>query len=157
MDNVTGLTNKTIWIPKVYMCITLLNWIWIPQYHMELTNSLSSFLQLSIQTIRGSYISWLGGEILAGGEVISRNYTLSEMPLFVKSGSIIPMRTDDFGMRVYISVQCNTCLCYCLCLSSLLVLVAIFFRAPWISSGDTKDAQANGVCWRCSSVCTLLL
>jgi hypothetical protein len=59
---------------------------------------LSVCLSLSLlQTIRGSYISWFGGEMFTGGDVINRNYTLSEMPLFVRSGSIIPMRTNDFG------------------------------------------------------------
>lgn len=38
--------------------------------------------------------------MFVGGEVINSNYTLSEMPLFVKSGSIIPMRIDDFGTYV---------------------------------------------------------
>ena len=58
---------------------------------------LSLSLSLLLQTLRGSYVSWFSGEMFAGDEVITRNYTLSEMPVFVKSGSIIPMRTDDFG------------------------------------------------------------
>ena len=42
--------------------------------------------------------------MFTGGDVINRNYTLSEMPLFVRSGSIIPMRTNDFGRAAYIHV-----------------------------------------------------
>ena len=35
--------------------------------------------------------------------MLSRNYTIYEMPIFVRSGSIIPMRTDDFGMLTKLS------------------------------------------------------
>ena len=30
-----------------------------------------------------------------------RNYSLYEIPLFVQAGSIIPMKTDDFGMFIF--------------------------------------------------------
>ena len=93
-----------------------------------------------LQTIRGSYISWFSGEMFTGGDVINRNYTLSEMPLFVRSGSIIPMRTNDFG-RFGCLYQCNT-------------FLFLTTRASWISSADSRDSQTDGVCWRCSSVCS---
>ena len=38
--------------------------------------------------------------------MLSRNYTLSEMPILVKSGSIIPMRTDNIGMHCHYTLIC---------------------------------------------------
>ena len=105
MDNVTGLTNKTIWIPKVWITYVALGAVMPCCPSVSLPPSPLSFLQ----TIRGSYMSWFSGEMFTGGDVINRNYTLSEMPLFVRSGSIIPMRTNDFGRFGYL-YQCNT---YC--------------------------------------------
>ena len=32
-----------------------------------------------------------------GGQVYVRNYSLPEIPVFVKAGSVIPIKTDDFS------------------------------------------------------------
>lgn len=54
------------------------------------------------QSDQGSYISWFTGETFSGDHVYVRNYTLYEIPVFVRAGSIIPMKTDDFGNELYI-------------------------------------------------------
>lgn len=46
--------------------------------------------------LQGSYISWFTGERVTGPVVIARTFTLAEMPVYAREGSIIPMRTDDF-------------------------------------------------------------
>jgi alpha-glucosidase len=45
----------------------------------------------------GTYISWFSGERLTGPMSVTRTFTLAEMPVYAKEGSIIPMRTDDFS------------------------------------------------------------
>lgn len=47
--------------------------------------------------LQGSYISWFSGEYVTGPVTITRTFTLAEMPVYVREGSIIAMRTDDFG------------------------------------------------------------
>jgi alpha-glucosidase (family GH31 glycosyl hydrolase) len=42
----------------------------------------------------GEWIEWSTGTILSGGEYINRTYTLSETPVFIRSGAIIPMQQD---------------------------------------------------------------
>ena len=59
--------------------------------------SITTFHILTL--LQGTYISWTSGEMVRGDKEVERSYTLSEMPVFVKAGSIIPMRTDDFGMK----------------------------------------------------------
>ena len=54
-----------------------------------------------MQSEQGSYISWFSGEMFSGDNVYHRNYTLYEVPVFVQAGSIIPMKTDDFGNELY--------------------------------------------------------
>jgi alpha-glucosidase len=39
----------------------------------------------------GTWYKWFSGSIIKGGYVVERNYSLNEIPLFVKTGSIIPM------------------------------------------------------------------
>ncbi len=46
---------------------------------------------------QSTYISWFGGEMVTGPKAINRTFTLSEIPVYVRAGSIIAMRTDDFG------------------------------------------------------------
>ncbi|HSM61541.1 MAG TPA: TIM-barrel domain-containing protein, partial [Longimicrobiales bacterium] len=38
----------------------------------------------------GSWIEWGSGEVLPGGRTLVRRYTLDEIPLFVRAGSVIP-------------------------------------------------------------------
>jgi len=45
---------------------------------------------------QGTFISWFSGEMIAGPQNITRNFTLSEIPVYVRAGAIIPMKTDDF-------------------------------------------------------------
>ena len=52
---------------------------------------------LYVQSEQGNYISWFSGEVFQGGLVYTRNYTLSEIPIFVQAGSIIPMKAEGFG------------------------------------------------------------
>ncbi len=41
----------------------------------------------------GSWIEWNSGERLTGPQVVERHYSLEEIPIFVRSGSIIPMQS----------------------------------------------------------------
>ena len=54
--------------------------------------------------MQGTYISWTTGKMYSGPQIINETYTLYEMPLFVKAGSIIPMKVDGFN-------DGNKCLC----------------------------------------------
>jgi alpha-glucosidase (family GH31 glycosyl hydrolase) len=47
--------------------------------------------------LQGSYISWFSGERLTGPQIVTRSFTLPEMPVYAREGSIIPMRTHDFS------------------------------------------------------------
>ena len=40
---------------------------------------------------------WSTGEWIEGNVELSKRFTLSETPVFVKTGSIIPMKPDNFG------------------------------------------------------------
>ena len=51
----------------------------------------------NVQIEQGSYISWFSGEMFSGDQIYDRNFTLSEIPLFVQAGSIIPLKTEDIG------------------------------------------------------------
>jgi len=42
----------------------------------------------------GEWIEWSTGTILAGGKFVNRTYTLSETPVFIRAGAIIPMQPD---------------------------------------------------------------
>ena len=46
--------------------------------------------------MQGTFISWFSGEMISGPQIITRNFSLSEIPVYVRPGAIIPMRTDDF-------------------------------------------------------------
>ncbi|KAL5486960.1 hypothetical protein EMCRGX_G019505 [Ephydatia muelleri] len=64
------------------------------------THAVDTTTQLAMQSIwmpPGTYISWFSGEKFDGPQTVNRSFTLSEIPLFVRDGSIIPMRTDDFA------------------------------------------------------------
>ena len=56
----------------------------------------SSLLFLLFSPSQGTFISWFSGEMIAGPQNITRNFTLSEIPVYVRAGAIIPMKTDDF-------------------------------------------------------------
>jgi len=45
---------------------------------------------------KGTFISWFSGEMITGPQNITRNFTISEIPVYVRAGGIIPMRTEDF-------------------------------------------------------------
>ena len=60
---------------------------------------------------QGSYISWFSGERLTGPQVVTRSFTLPEMAVYTREGSIIPMRTDDFCKLLPL---CLTTPTYCL-------------------------------------------
>jgi len=55
-----------------------------------------SLLFLLFSPSQGTFISWFSGEMIAGPQNITRNFTLSEIPVYVRAGAIIPMKTDDF-------------------------------------------------------------
>ena len=65
-----------------------------------------------MQSDQGSYISWFSGEMFPGGQVYVRNYSLSEIPVFVKAGSVIPMKTEDFGTYKYRNSDTSNIQCY---------------------------------------------
>ena len=48
--------------------------------------------------------------MVTGPKTINRTFTLSEIPVYVRAGSIIPMRTDDFGQSVYMLNMFSACL-----------------------------------------------
>ena len=123
MDTDTNLTNKSVWIPKVKTRFL---------FSLSLPPPLIHCYHFHLKTVRGSYISWFSGEMFTGDQVLSRNYTLYEMPVFVKSGSIIPMRTDDFGKYYYFehAIPYNIVMVYFM---SLIVC----FRAARISREDS--------------------
>ena len=55
----------------------------------------------------GEWIEWHSGAVLQGPAVLTRDYTIEEIPLFVKAGSIIPMqpkmqRTDEKPLDKFI-------------------------------------------------------
>ena len=134
MDTDTNLTNKSVWIPKARTILL---------FSLFLPPSLFHCYHIHLQTVRGSYISWFSGEMFAGDQVLSRNYTLYEMPVFVKSGSIIPMRTDDFSKYIEHGIYV---------IFWLYIILLFVFRATRISRGDSKKSQTSCFCWRCSSV-----
>ena len=71
--------------------------------------------------MQGTFISWFSGEMISGPQNIIRNFSLSEIPVYVRAGAIIPMRTDDF---------CRfTCLPFVL-LVKLLTLFSFLILAP---------------------------
>ena len=72
--------------------------------------------------------------MFAGGDVINRNYTLSEMPLFVRSGSIIPMRTNDFGRSRYICGNCLFSIAY-----AFLFVAILLFSEPLGSAQEIPE------------------
>ena len=99
IDPTSGLVSKDIWIPQV------------PENVIGKPKQMDSnfFLNCEVQAThtcgnvsspppppQGSYISWFSGERLTGPQVVTRTFTLPEMPVYAREGSIIPLRTDDF-------------------------------------------------------------
>ena len=99
--------------------------------------------------LQGTYISWVSGEMVKGDTVITRSFTLSETPVWVKAGSIIPMRTDDIGPGL---LNDHTCLVTCTkwghnthaLFPTLLVYRLRYFGN---SSEGSFKAKADGVHW----------
>ncbi len=61
-----------------------------------ITESLSEYNQLALQKIwipEGTWVEWFSGQYFTGPAVIERHFTLDEIPVYVKAGSIIPMQT----------------------------------------------------------------
>lgn len=52
----------------------------------------SLFVKKKIWLPEGEWIEWYSGELTKGGRVISEDFTIDEIPIFVKSGAIIPMQ-----------------------------------------------------------------
>lgn len=42
-------------------------------------------------------MSWFSGEMVEGPKVVTRSFTLDEIPVYVRAGSIVPMRTDGYN------------------------------------------------------------
>ena len=80
MDTTTQMVTKEIWIPEVRVGVAVGG----------------AKLTVPHPLPQGTYISWFSGELIKGPAVVKRTFTLWEMPLFAKEGSIIAMRTDDF-------------------------------------------------------------
>ena len=68
------------------------------------------FLQMkslcTILLFQGTYISWFTGELIKGPMTVNRTFTLSEIPVFVRAGSIIPLRTDGYNNGMNHMVMC---------------------------------------------------
>lgn len=68
-----------------------------------ITTAVNNTTQMATKDIwfpKGSYICWQSGEYIDAEKApitVTKSFTLYEIPVFVKTGSIIPMRTDDFG------------------------------------------------------------
>ena len=55
----------------------------------------SLFVEKEIWLPKGEWIEMFTGSILEGDKVIKRKFALDEIPVYVKAGSVIPMRSDD--------------------------------------------------------------
>lgn len=88
VDPITLMTTKQIWIPEVG------------------GHRYTGSIGYMTSDLQGSYISWFSGEYITGPVTITRTFTLAEMPVYAKEGSIIAVRTDDF---------CKTVDCFCGC------------------------------------------
>eukprot|EP00698_Gefionella_okellyi_P018500 TRINITY_DN5552_c0_g1_i1.p1 TRINITY_DN5552_c0_g1~~TRINITY_DN5552_c0_g1_i1.p1 ORF type:complete len:938 (-),score=168.17 TRINITY_DN5552_c0_g1_i1:17-2830(-) len=55
----------------------------------------SQLASKSIWLPQGNWVEWFSGQLFKGPAVISPNYALDEIPVFVRAGSIIPLRMDD--------------------------------------------------------------
>jgi alpha-glucosidase (family GH31 glycosyl hydrolase) len=55
----------------------------------------SLFVQKRIWLPEGEWIEWFSGTVLKGGKVVKRTFTLEEIPVYVKNGSIIPMYSRE--------------------------------------------------------------
>ena len=71
--------------------------------------------------VQGTFISWFSGEMISGPQIITRNFSLSEIPVYVRAGSIIPMRTDEFSRFTCLPVMS---------LVKLLTLFSFLILAP---------------------------
>jgi alpha-glucosidase (family GH31 glycosyl hydrolase) len=59
----------------------------------------SLFIQKKIWLPEGEWIEWFTGTILKGGKVVNRTFTLEEIPVYIKSGSIIPMQVREANRK----------------------------------------------------------
>jgi len=59
----------------------------------------SLFVQKKIWLPEGEWIEWFTGTVLQGGKVVNRTFTLEEIPVYIKSGSIIPMQVRDANRK----------------------------------------------------------
>jgi alpha-glucosidase len=60
-----------------------------------ITEAVSEFNQLAPQKIwipEGDWVEWYSGKYFTGPAVVERHFTLEEIPLYVRAGSIIPMQ-----------------------------------------------------------------
>ena len=73
MDTTTQMVTKEIWIPEVRVGVAVGG----------------AKLTVPHPLPQGTYISWFSGELIKGPAVVKRTFTLWEMPLFAKEGSII--------------------------------------------------------------------
>ena len=64
----------------------------------------SLFIQKEIWLPEGEWIELFSGTILKGGKVVSRTFMLDEIPVYVKSGAIIPMQPQ---MNITGDKPCN--------------------------------------------------
>ncbi|RKD88287.1 glycoside hydrolase family 31 protein [Mangrovibacterium diazotrophicum] len=53
------------------------------------------YVDKSVWLPEGKWVEWYSGTILDGGKVVERPYLLSEIPLFVREGALIPMIGDS--------------------------------------------------------------
>ena len=90
----------------------------------------------NVQVEQGSYISWFSGEMFSGDQIYDRSFTLSEIPLFVQAGSIIPLKTEDIG---------NNCIKYFTCVHGIKTLLQKY-RSVRFSASNSNCAQIDGVC-----------
>jgi len=64
----------------------------------------SLIVQKKIWLPEGEWIEWFTGTVLKGGKVVNRTFTLEEIPVYIKSGSIIPMQVRDANRKNNVSV-----------------------------------------------------
>jgi len=68
------------------------------EYSAQIFIMVYMFLNIFCVHLQGTFICWSTGEWVKGNVEISKKFTLSEIPVFVKTSSIIPMKPDNFGM-----------------------------------------------------------
>jgi len=64
----------------------------------------SLFVQKEIWLPEGEWIEMVSGSLLKGGRIIQRAFTMDEIPVYVKSGAIIPMQPQKAANSLILNI-----------------------------------------------------